>query len=366
MSFEHPGLLWLALALPALVALGFWSWTRRRRRAVRAFGSAGLLERLGAGDLSAFPIARLAILCLAAASLGLAAAGPRWGIESVAEGGRAADLVLALDVSRSMLARDVTPDRMERQRILVRRILRELPGDRIGLVAFAGRAYALTPVTSDHGALHLYLDALDPDIVSQGGSTLSIAIRQATDLARGPDDAVRGVVVLVSDGEAHEDRGAVLRSADRASQLGITVHTVGVGTREGAPVPARESSGRAQEYTRGPDGEIAVTRLDEDLLLDVAGRTGGRYFGLGDAGSTDALVRTLRGLDREEGEARTGVRERPRYAWFVLLTLLLLAVDGLLAGRAGGRGRAALAPAPAGMGRAGAAPDAAREGVAHA
>jgi Ca-activated chloride channel homolog len=341
MSFEHPGLLWLVLALPALVALGFWAWTRRRRRAVRAFGSAGLLERLGAGDMSTFPIARLAVLSLAAAALGLAAAGPRWGLETVEERGRAADLVLALDVSRSMLARDVTPDRMERQRILVRRLLRELPGDRIGLVAFAGRAYALTPLTSDHGALHLYLDALDPDIVSQGGSTLSIAIRQATDLARGPDDAGRGVVLLVSDGEAHEDQGAVLRAADRAAQVGITVHTVGIGTQEGAPIPARESAGRADAYTRGPDGEIAITRLDDDLLRDIAGRTGGRYVWLGDAGSTDAVVRTLRGLDREEGEARAGVRERPRYAWFVLLALVLLALDGLLAGRPGGRRRPA-------------------------
>jgi Ca-activated chloride channel homolog len=333
-SFEDPILVWLALVLPAAVALGVWSWTRRRRQAARAFGSAALLERLGAGDLRQFPTARLLLLCSAASALGLAAAGPRWGLESVEEHGLAGDLVLALDVSRSMLASDVTPDRMERQRILARRILRELPGDRVGLVAFAGRAYALTPLTSDHGTVHLYLDALDPDIVSQGGSTLSTAIRQATDLARGPHDAGRGVVLVVSDGEAHEDAGAVLRAADRAAQLGITIHTVGVGTREGAPVPARPSpGGMSQGYTRGPDGEIAMSRLDEDLLRDVAGRAGGRYFWLGDPGSTDAVIRTLRGLDRTEGEGRSGVRERPRHAWFVLIALCLLALDGLLASR---------------------------------
>lgn len=334
MSFDDPRLLWLALALPAAVAVGVWSWTRRRRRAARALGSSQLLERLGAGDLRTLPVTRLVLLCLAAAALGVAAAGPRWGLESVQEGSLAGDLVLALDVSRSMLAADVAPDRMERQRILARRVLRELPGDRIGLVAFAGRAYALTPLTSDHGALQLYLDALDPDIVSQGGSTLSIAIRQATDLARGPQDAGRGVVLLVSDGEALEDRDAVLRSVDRSSQLGITIHTVGVGTPQGAPVPARPGpDGRAQGYTRGPDGEIVVSRLDEDLLREVAVRTGGRYFWLGDAGSTDALIRTLRGLDRAEGEAYTGVRPRPRYGWFVLIALLLLAVDGITGGR---------------------------------
>lgn len=333
MSFQYPELLWLVLALPAAVALGVWSWTRRRRAAARALGSAPLLERLGAGDLTHFPWQRLVLLILAAGALGVAAAGPRWGLESVEEGGLSADLVLALDVSRSMLAEDASPDRMERQRLLARRIVRELPGDRIGLVAFAGRSYALTPLTSDHGAVNLYLDALDPDIVSQGGSSLSTAIRQAADLARGPEDAGRGVVVLVSDGEALEERDAVLEAADRAARVGIAVHTVGVGTRQGAPVPARPApDGSVDGYTRSPDGEIVISRLDEDLLKEVARRTGGRYLWLGDAGATDALVGTLQGLDRAEGEAVTGVRERSRHAWFVLLALVLLAADGLVRG----------------------------------
>jgi Ca-activated chloride channel homolog len=342
MSFEYPELIWLVVALPVGVALGVWAWTGRRRRAARALGSAALLERLGAGDLTRFPWDRLALLCLAAAALGLAAAGPRWGLESVEEPGLAADVVLALDVSRSMLARDVAPDRMERQRLLARRLLRELPGDRIGLVVFAGRAYSLTPLTNDHGAVSLYLDALDPDIVSQGGSSLSTAIRQATDLARGPHDIGRGVVVLVSDGEALEERGEVLGAADRAARVGITVHAVGVGTPQGAPVPARPGpDGSVHGYTRGPDGDVVVSRLDDDLLREVARRTGGRYLWLGDAGATDALVRTLKGLDRAEGEgAASGVRPRSRHAWFLLAALLLLAGDGLVAARGdrGGRG----------------------------
>lgn len=343
MSFESPGLLWLAVALPAVVVLGMGAWARRRRRAARALGSPALLERLGAGDLRAFPYRRLVMLSVAAAALGLAAAGPRWGLESVEEGGFAADLVLALDVSRSMLAQDVAPDRMERQRVLARRILRELSGDRIGLVVFAGRAHVLAPLTADHGTLHLYLDALDPDIVSQGGSSLSTAIRQASDLARGPDDAGRGVVVVVSDGEALEDHEAVLREADRANRLGITVHTVGVGTTTGAPVPARPGQdGRVEGPTRGPDGEVVISRLEEGLLREVARRAGGRYVRLGDAGATDALLGTLKGLDRTEGDPRTGVRPAPRYAWFVLLALALLAVDGAGSGarRKAGRGGA--------------------------
>ncbi|HUG42204.1 MAG TPA: VWA domain-containing protein [Longimicrobiales bacterium] len=342
MSFDDPGLLWLALALPAVLVGAQMLWARRRRRAADALGSAALLERLGAGDLHRFPVVRVVLIAAAGASLGIAAAGPRWGLESVEERSSAADLVLALDVSKSMLARDVAPNRLERERVLARRLLRELGGDRIGLVAFAGRAYVLSPMTVDHGALQLYLDALDPDIVSQGGSSLASAVRQASDLARGPQDAGRGSVVLITDGEALEEEAPVLEAADRAARVGITIHTVGVGTPGGAPVP--ESDGDvARGYKRGPDGEIVVSRLNEELLREVARRTGGRYVRLDQGGATEAVLSALQGLDRTEGDARRRVREKARYGWFALLALLLLAADGIVAvrGRPADRLRAA-------------------------
>lgn len=329
MTFDRPTLLWLVAALPLTVAAGVWLWTRRRRRVARALGSASLLERLGAGDLSRLPTGRLILLAVAAAALGTAAAGPRWGLESVEEQSASADLVLALDVSKSMLAQDIAPNRLERERVLARRVLRELPGDRIGLVAFAGRAYVLAPMTVDHGALQLYLDALDPEIVSQGGSSLAAAVRQATDLARGREDAGLGTVLLVTDGEALEEEEAVVEAAERAARFGITVHAVGVGTRDGSPIPASE--GEPEGYKRGPDGEIVISRLGEPLLREVASITGGRYERLGEAGATDAVLRTLRGLERTEADSQRRVREKERYGWFVLLAVLLLLVDGALA-----------------------------------
>lgn len=333
MTFDSPSLLWLAVALPVAVGLGLWLWVRRRRRTVRAFGSPELLERLGAGDLTGFPAARLALLLVAACALGLAAAGPRWGLESVEEQTSAGDLVLALDVSKSMLARDVRPNRLERQRVLARRVLRELPADRIGMVAFAGRAYILSPMTVDHGALQLYLDALDPEIVSQGGSSLAAAIRQATDLARGARERGRGSVLLVSDGEALEEEEAVREAAARAARMGITIHTVGVGTEEGAPIPETSAGQQVESYKRGPDGQIVVTSLHAGLLRDVASAAGGRYVRLDEAGATDAVISALRGMERTEGASQRRVRQKERYGWFVLLALLLLMIDGALATR---------------------------------
>ena len=336
MSFEHPQLLWLVPALPGAVALAVWVWGRRRRRAARALGSAALLERLGAGDLARTPWDRIALLLGAAVALGLAAAGPRWGLESVEEETVSADVVLALDVSKSMLARDVPPSRLARERVLAQRVLRELPGDRIGMVAFAGRAYVLAPMTVDHSALQLYLDALDPEIVSQGGSSLAAAVRQATDMALGRDETRQGTVLLVSDGEELDDEAAVREAAERAATARITVHTVGVGTTEGSPIPETGASG-TERYKRGPDGEIVISRLNETLLRDIADITGGRYIRLGEAGATDAVLRTLKGLDRTEGAAEQQVRQKERYAWFVLAALLLLLVDGVVAARASGR-----------------------------
>src|SRR5690606_31305732 len=165
----------------------------------------------------------------------------QWGREVVETQNRALDIVLAVDVSKSMWAQDLSPDRLERARLLVRRLLRELPGDRIGLVAFAGRAYVLSPLTVDHGALHLYLDALDPAIVSQGGSSLASAVRQATDLVRSREGTRSDrAVVLVTDGEALEEQAEVISAAERAAAAGVVVFTVGVGTPAGAPVPERD------------------------------------------------------------------------------------------------------------------------------
>jgi Ca-activated chloride channel family protein len=252
--------------------------------------------------------------------------------------------VLALDISRSMLATDVSPDRLERERLFARRILRELPGDRLGLVVFAGRAYVLAPLTVDHSALALYLDALDPEIVSQGGSSLAAAIIQATDLARGPSETGGDrAVIVVSDGEALEEETQVLAAASYANEHGVTVHTVGVGTARGSPIPEKNPrTGEVTGYKRDEAGEVVVSRLNEALLREVSNRTGGQYVSLSDPGATGAVVAAVNRLQRSENATGRQVEQVDRYAIFVALALLLLAADVLNARR---RPRATAAPA---------------------
>jgi Ca-activated chloride channel homolog len=179
--WADPFLLHLIALLPALVLAGLLLWWRRRREVSDALGDAALVRRMAGTDLRAFPVRRAALLLPAAALLGLAAAGPRWG---VADSDRAhrGDVVLVLDASNSMLAEDVRPSRLAREREAARTLVDGLAGSRVGLVAFGGSGHVLSPLTADGAALGLYLDALSPEIVNQSGTSLYSALRNALEL----------------------------------------------------------------------------------------------------------------------------------------------------------------------------------------
>jgi Ca-activated chloride channel family protein len=334
MNFARPDLLPLALIAPLIVAAAVWLFARRRRRVASQFSDPALMGRLGGADLLRFPAGRLALLSLAAAALGFAAAGPRWGIRSAEGQSLSLNIVIAADISKSMLAADVEPNRLERARLFSRRLLRELPGDRFGLVVFAGRAYILSPLTVDQSAIELYLDALDPNMVSQGGSSLAAAITQATDLVRGSDLAGGDrAVVLLSDGEALEEEDAVRAAAERAQRAGVKVIAIGVGTTAGANIPDIDpSTGEMLGLKRDESGEVVVSRLGEELLQDVARTTGGSYVTLADGRALTDVIAELKRLQRAEGDRTARIEPRERFAWFAGIGLLLMMIDMLLYG----------------------------------
>ncbi len=334
--FGRPELLWLAIALPVLVAVAVLIYARRRRRAVAALGDPALVRRLGAGELGRFPGARLFLLVVAAAALGIAAADPRWGAQSVETHSSAFNVALALDVSKSMWARDVAPTRLERERLLSRVLLREMPGDRFGIVVFAGRAYVLTPLTVDHAALELYVDALDPEMVSQGGTSLASAIRQATGLVM-MDPKMKGdrAVVLATDGEALEDEGDVVAAAREAAGAGVSIFVAGIGTPDGAPIPDVDAeSGRQIGWKHDLDGSVVISRLNEQLLRRVADVTHGQYFRVADPGGSSALTSALKQLRRSPGAQGRHIEQKEQYGWMLMVALLCLLLDTVLTRRA--------------------------------
>lgn len=332
MGWIQPLLLPLGLTAPLLFAIAAWLYLRRRGRVAAVLGDRALVGRLTGGQLARPPIGRLSLLLLAALALGAALADPRGGVaaESATEG---RDVVLVLDASNSMLVEDVPPNRLEQQRQIAHRLARSLSAERVGVVAFAGQANVLAPPTIDPQALAMYIDVVRPRIVPQTGTSLAAGIRQASALlAAAPAGRRAREAVLVSDGEPleeEEQREAALAAARQAAALGVVVHTVGVGTAAGGPVPHVDpATGARRGYKTDPlTGTTAVSRLDDRLLREIARITGGSYTGGGENRELERLLVAL-GAGADDAAAQVPRSERmPRPFWLLGFALLLLMAD---------------------------------------
>lgn len=339
---DVPWALWVAPVLAIVVALlVLWSYRRRARR-LRRLASTELLARLVPPASTRSPWVRALLQFAAVLCAGIAFAGPRWGTEQTLERGSGVDMVLALDASLSMLATDARPNRLERMKEEARRLLALSTGDRIGLLAFAGRSYILTPLTVDRGALELFLDNLDPLVVGQAGSSLSRAIRQGTDLLVATQTTSDRALIIMSDGEAFEPAEEVTAAAAHAADVGVTVIAVGFGTEKGATIPVRTAQGT--QFKRDENGQIVTTRYTPEMLKDAVTAAHGVFI---NAAATDKAVRIRGALSMLRRQARATESEtarRARFQLFLIPALLLVLLDSMLGTR---RGRRPSAPAAA-------------------
>ncbi|MDE3128430.1 MAG: VWA domain-containing protein [Gemmatimonadota bacterium] len=344
MTVDYPWLLLLALLLPALVVGALVRADRRRRARLDRLGDHPVVRRLMPGEgahASGWRTARLAGAC---ALIGVALAGPRWGTEASVQRRRGIDMVLALDASLSMEATDAKPTRLAQMKQEVRRLRALSPGDRIGLIVFAGRAYVLSPLTVDESALDLFLDNLDPSIVGQAGSSLSSAIRQGTDLLSLDNGRADRALVVMSDGEAFEPLADVTDAARRAGEKGISLVTVGFGTTQGSTIPIRAPDG-SMTLKRDQNGQIVVTHYTPQTLDAAAQAAHGTFI---PASATDKAARVRQALSTlrtAEHAAENGEGRTPRFQLFLFPAVLLLLLDGFLADRRSGAGREAPAAA---------------------
>lgn len=334
MAFVLTGFLAWGVAAALVVVAGIALYVRRRRRVARALGDPAIVSRMAGEDLASPPWPRVIAVCIAAVAVAAALADPRWGVAE-SDPVRGGTVVLVLDASSSMLAADLAPSRLERERDAARTLARELPGSPIGIVAFAGRAYAVAPPTLDPGAVDLYLDALHPDMVTQSGSSLAAAVRQGLAMLLASERAGEGAIVLVSDGDTEEDPEMLRAAADLARRAGVRVHVLGAGTAEGAPVPSVDfETGTTRGFMRTADGEPVVSRLREAPLRELADRTGGAYLELADPEAARRLAPVLRSrATAAQGLEDPGALAAPRYQWFAILALALLAWESAAGGR---------------------------------
>jgi Ca-activated chloride channel homolog len=253
MTFDAPLLLFLAPVLGLAFGLGAWLARRQRVRLARRWSaSLGRLARSRGGWAPA-------VLGLTALLATIGLAGPRAGRTQVKTETRALSLVFAVDISRSMLAEDVAPSRLQRASREARRLIQDLEGDRLGLIAFAGRSYILAPLTVDGGAVRMYLDALDPDLASEGGTSLGAVLAQGAELLGAATDAADRVLVVFTDGEAHDTLPEAVASAEALKDAGVHLIVVAEGRALPTRIPIRDSSGTLLEYKQDENGNVVRT-----------------------------------------------------------------------------------------------------------
>lgn len=321
-------ILWIAivaLVSPVLVAAVFWWQHRRRSRRIASLGGEAAIARLAPQAARKPPIARAVRIGVALALALIGLAGPRWGAGNSVVRQRGLDVALALDASLSMMAEDERPSRLQRMRQEVRRYRAAAPGDRNALIAFAGKSYILTPLTTDNGAIELFLDNFDPNIVGLAGTALAPTIIQGTQLLQAANGSASRALVIMSDGEAFDDHDAAVAAARAAKKAGIRVITVGFGTEDGTTIPVRE--GGAMVSKRDQDGQIVITKYDPTLLKAVADAGGGEFIAATDGDRGGRIAQSLSRLDAEQRDVEEGLSRPLQLAWCLVPALLLLLID---------------------------------------
>lgn len=327
LRFEHQDVLWaLALIIPGLIAFFFWSW-RKRRQLIAMFVQSRLLAHLTVGVSARRQKLRMGLLVLAAALLLIALARPQWGYHWEEARQRGLDVVVAIDTSRSMLAQDVAPNRLGRAKFAALDLKKLARTDRVGLIAFAGGAFLQSPLAFDDEAFRQNVNALDVNIIPQGGTAVAEAITTARAAFKEKNENYK-VLVIFTDGEDHD--GQAVDAAKDAAKDGIRIFTVGVGTANGEMLRIADAKGRS-DYIRDDQGNVVKSRLNEKLLQDIAQAGNGFHMLLTGANTIDLLYeRGLAPLPKAELSARHVRRYHERYQWFLGAAILALLVEMFL------------------------------------
>jgi Ca-activated chloride channel family protein len=297
---------------------------RWKRKAMERFGDSSLMERLFPNVSKSKILLKFIFIVLAFCLLVIGIANPQIGtrLETVKREG--VDIMIALDISNSMLAEDIMPNRMERSKQAIYRLIEKLDNDRIGIIIFAGRAYVQLPLTTDMGAAKLFLSNINTDIIPAQGTAIGDAIELAAK-SFGSKDKKHKALIIITDGENHEDDA--ISEAKKASEEGVIIHTIGMGSPNGTPIPLYKNNARAG-YRKDGDGNTILTKLDESTLMQIAAAARGEYIRA--TNSDDGLKLILNQITKME-KKNFGVKEFAdyvdRFQYFLFAALLLMIAE---------------------------------------
>jgi Ca-activated chloride channel homolog len=328
MRFEHANLLWLLLVMPPAMVSLFWLATRQKQKLLAQFVSARLLPTLTTGISPARQKLCFASVILAVAFLIIALARPQYGfdLEEVSQNGL--DIVIVIDVSKSMLTTDIAPNRLERAKLAALELMQRAGTDRMGLVAFAGDAFLECPLTIDNTAFQQSVQALNVNSIPQGGTAIAEAIK-AAETSFKENDAHK-VLVLLTDGEDNDSESGALEAAKNAAKDGLKIFTIGIGTAAGDLIRVTDANGNS-DYVRDEQGNVVKSHLNEPLLQQIATTTGGFYLPLRGANTMDTLYeRGLEPLPKSEGQEKLLKRYHEQFQWPLSAAILLLLAEMFL------------------------------------
>ena len=322
MTFENQ--IWLTLTpLIVLLFAGLFAFGLRRREALLSrFAAARLLDQLTEKASHQRTLLKAALILLASALIGISLARPQYGVDWIERKARGLDIVFVLDSSKSMLATDLRPTRLDRAKLAIIDLVKRLESDRIGLVAFAGNAFLQTPPTLDYAAFRENLDAIGYSSISRGGSDIGRAIREAAKAF--PEDNSFKVVVLLTDGE--DQQQDAITAAREVADDGIKVYTIGIGTPEGDYLKISNAQGD-DEFIRDSSGQPVRSQLDETTLQKIAQLTGGSYSRLSDQSLNTLYNSVLATLPREERQSELQEARIERYQWTLSIACILTVVE---------------------------------------
>ena len=329
MTFAAPQYLYALIALPALMAFVWWAFSRRAAT-VRRIGDPALIERLSLAVNRGMRRRRLVLWFIGIALIIFSLARPQWGSDVQIVEQRGVQVMVALDISRSMTAQDLKPSRLERAKLEISDMMSKLTGDEVGIVLFSGSSFIQFPMTFDYATARTYLRHANPSIISRQGTVIEKAIRTSL-TGFSEERASQKIIVVMTDGENHE--GDPVAAAREAAEQGAVVYTVGFGSPEGEPLPIFDLWGNVSGYQEDDQGQVILSRLDDATLQQVAEAGRGKYFRATQRGAIDGLVDEIESFQDESFQSEFNRTKLERFQIFLLAGILALVLAEVMSDR---------------------------------
>lgn len=322
-QIEETVYFYLLLVIPILV-IGFSILTIWKKNIQKKHISSHLFKQLSPENSEFKPKLKIFLLSLVFIFLTISLVNPKIGTQLKTVKREGVDLVFAIDVSKSMLAEDIAPNRLEKAKRIVSQTINELNSDRVGIIAYAASALPILPITTDYSTARMFLQSLNSDMLSSQGTAILEAVKLAKDYYDDENQTNR-VLCILSDGEDHEFKNQNIPSI--VQEMGITIFTVGLGTTKGAPIPIKKNE-IIESYKKNSDGDVVITKLVPELLQEIASSSNGIYIsGENTQAVVDEIIKKLKEMDKKEFESKQFVAYKDQFQWFLGFGLFFLCLE---------------------------------------